>query len=99
MCGEAKFYLAKDLSRASENSPRKSLALFEELSRDYPHNPLWPLVAASLKSRIGSKTESDTLYRQVLERTAAERNDTERGVHRAARAALLAQHPNEKFGE
>jgi len=99
MGGEAKFFLAKDLSRASENAPAKSLALFEELSRAYPNNPLWPLVTASVKLRMGSKSDSEALYRQVLERTAAERNDAERGVHRAARAALLAQHPNEKFGE
>jgi tetratricopeptide (TPR) repeat protein len=97
--GEAKFYLAKNLSRASEGAYAKSLALFEELARDYPNNPLWPLVAASLKYRMGSKPESDALYRAVLERTAAERSDAERGVHRAARAALLAQHPDEKFGE
>lgn len=98
-CGEAKFYLAKDLSRTSEGSYAKSLALFEELAHDYPNNPLWPLVAASLKYRLGLKPESEALYRTVLERTAAERSDAERGVHRAARAALLAHHPNEKFGE
>jgi tetratricopeptide (TPR) repeat protein len=97
--GEAKFYLAKDLSRASENSPAKSLALFDELARDYPNNPLWPLVGASLKLRMGLKSESETLFRSVLSRTAAERNDAERGVHRAARAALVSQHPNGKFGE
>src|SRR5437899_2498476 len=98
-CGEAKFYLGKDLSRTSEGAYAKSLGLFEELARDYPNNPLWPLVAASLKYRMGSKPESDALYRAVLERTAAERSDAERGVHRAARAALLAQHPDEKFGD
>src|SRR5438093_391340 len=98
-CGEAKFYLAKDLSRTSEGAYAKSLTLFGELARDYPNNPLWPLVAASLKYSMGSKPESDALFRAILERTAAERSDAERGVHRAARAALLAQHPDEKFGE
>jgi tetratricopeptide (TPR) repeat protein len=97
--GEAKFYLAKNLSRTSEGAYAQSLALFEELARDYPNNQLWPLVAASLKYRMGLRTQSDALYRAVLERTAGERSDAERGVHRAARAALLAQHPNQKFGE
>ncbi len=86
--GEAKFYLAKNLSRTSEGKYAKSLELFQELARDFPHNPLWPLVVASLRCQLGQTREGKALYREVLEKTAGNRNETEQAVHRAARQAL-----------
>jgi tetratricopeptide (TPR) repeat protein len=97
--GEAKFYLAKDYSRASERQYERSLGLFQELAREYPHNPLWPMLAGSLHCRIGHIQECEALYRQVYRRTVGEKSEINQALCRAARNALRRRHPNEKFDE
>lgn len=96
--GEAKFYLAKDFSRPNERQFSKSLELFEQLAREYPHNPLWPMLEGSLQIRLGHAQEGEVLYRQVLNQTAAEKSDVDKALHQAAMTALRRRHPEEKFG-
>lgn len=96
--GEAKFYLAKDFSRPYEGQYQKSLQLFQELAREYPNNQLWKILVGSLQIRLGRMAEGEALYRQVLKETAGETSEAGRAFHRAARQALVAQHPNEKSG-
>lgn len=94
---EAKFYLAKDYSRRNERQYTKSIRLFEELARDYPRNPLWPMVIGSLHFRIGQRDKGDAIYREVLQMTAGKNTEVNEAVHRAARQALQRLHPEQKF--
>ena len=94
---EAKFYLAKDYSRTSEKMYAKSLQLFGELRRDYPNNPLWPLIIGSLHFRLGQNQEGESLYREVFKKTAGEAGEVQQSVHRAAREALQRRHPDKKI--
>jgi len=96
---EAKFYLAKDYSRANERQYERALDLFQELAREYPHNPLWPLVMGSLHCRMGHVQECETLYRQVYRQTAGKESEVNQALRHAARNALQRRHPEEKFGE
>ena len=95
--GEAKFYLAKDYSRTNEKLYGKSLQLFGELRRDYPNNPLWPLIIGSLRFRLGQTQPGEALYREVFKKTTGERGEVQQSVHRAAREALQRRHPGEKI--
>jgi tetratricopeptide (TPR) repeat protein len=97
LCGEAKFYLAKDYSRPSEKKYRQSLELFQQLSRDYPQNPLWTLLSASLENHLGEATRADDLFRQVFKDTEKQSSPAERAAHQAAREVLVRQHPRESF--
>jgi len=94
---DAQFLLAKNYSRGTEKQYAKSLELFEQLARDYPQNPLWPLLAGSLQGRLGHAEACEAAYRQVFKRTAGEKSETRQAVHRAARKALEHLHPQEKF--
>ena len=94
---DARFLLAKNYSRGTEKQYAKSLELFEQLARDYPQNPLWPLLAGSLQGRLGHAETCEAAYRQVFKRTAGEKSETRQAVHRAARKALEHLHPQEKF--
>jgi tetratricopeptide (TPR) repeat protein len=94
---EARFYLAKNLSRPSERQPERSLQHFQELEREYPHNPLWPMMVASLDCRMGHTGPCETGYRSVLQRTAHPKNEVDAALYRAARYALQRRHPNEKI--
>jgi tetratricopeptide (TPR) repeat protein len=94
---EAKFYLAKDYSRANEKQFEKSLRLFEELQEEFPHNPLWPMLIGSLNYRLGRPEKGEEIYRQVYQRTAGKDSEVEKAVHRAAGQALEKQHPEQKF--
>lgn len=96
---EAKFYLAKDFSRDDEKKYGQSLELFDQLATEYPHNPLWQLVSASMRCHLGQTGRCDSLLRKIYLETAGKNSDPDLAVHRAARTALLRQHPNEKFGE
>lgn len=96
---EAKFYLAKDFSRPNERQYAKSLKLFQELAREYPHNPLWPMLIGSLQCRMGHAQECERLYREVYQNTAGEKTEVQQALRRAAREALHRRHPNEKFDE
>ena len=94
---EAKFYLAKDYTRASEKQYEKSLRLFSELQQEFPHNPLWPMLIGSLHARLGSPQKAEETYRSVYRRTAAKNSEVSAAVHKAARQALERLHPEEKF--
>lgn len=97
--GEAKFYLAKDYSRWNEKQYEKSLQLFQELAREYPRNPLWPVMVGSLHLRLGHVQEGEELYRKVYDMTAGNNSEVHQAVHRAVRDALQRRHPDEKTGE
>jgi tetratricopeptide (TPR) repeat protein len=95
--GEAKFYLAKDYSRPAERQFDRSIKLFQELERDYHHNPFWPMMVASLNCRMGRTEPCETGYRDVLRRTAHAKNEVDEALHRSAHHALQRRHPNEKI--
>ncbi len=92
---EAKFYLAKDYSRWNERQYGRSMQIFQDLEREYPHNPLWPMVIASLQCRTGQNTKCESGYREVLRRTAKPTNEVDEALQRAAQKALQLMHPNE----
>jgi tetratricopeptide (TPR) repeat protein len=94
---EAKFYLAKDYSRSNEKQYAKSIKLFEELSRQYPHNPLWPMLIGSLNFRIGQRERGEAIYREVFQKTAGQKSEVDQEVHKAARQALERLHPDQKL--
>ena len=96
---EAKFYLAKDYSRQNERQFERSMQLFRELEREYPHNPLWPMLIASLQCRMGQPQECDAGYRDVYNRTAGAKNEVEKALRRAARQALERRHLQEQIPE
>jgi tetratricopeptide (TPR) repeat protein len=91
--GEAKFYLAKDYSRRSEQQYAKSLELFQELSAEYPKNLLWKLVIGSLQIRLGHAQEGEVIYREVLGASAGRRSEAEAAIHAQAQQALDRMHP------
>ncbi len=94
---EAKFYLAKDYSRASEKQFEKSLHLFHELQQEYPHNPLWPMLIGSLHFRLGKPQQGESIYREVYQNTAGKTSEVDVAVHHAASQALKRLHPGQKF--
>jgi tetratricopeptide (TPR) repeat protein len=94
---EAKFYLAKDYSRASEKQFEKSLHLFHELQQEYPHNPLWPMLIGSLHFRLGKPQQGESIYREVYQNTAGKTSEVDVAVHHAASQALERLHPGQKF--
>jgi tetratricopeptide (TPR) repeat protein len=94
---EAKFYLGKDYSRASEKQYEKSLRLFRELEREFPRNPLWPMLIGSLNFRLGKPQQGEANYREVYQKTAGKTSDVDVAVHQAARQALERLHPEQKF--
>ena len=91
--GEAKFYLAKDYSRRSEQQYAKSLELFQELSTEYPMNLLWKLVIGSLQIRLGHAQEGEAAYREVLAASAGGRSEAEAAIHSQTQQALNRMHP------
>ena len=94
---EAKFYLAKDYSRANEKQFAKSQRLFGELQEEFPHNPLWPMLIGSLDFRMGNPQKGEETYREVYQRTAGKNSEVDKAVHRAASQALQRLHPEQKF--
>ncbi|MBZ5668128.1 MAG: hypothetical protein LAO04_00130 [Acidobacteriia bacterium] len=94
---EAKFYLGKDYSRASEKQYEKSLRLFRELQQEYPRNPLWPTLIGSLNCRLGRPQQGEAIYREVYQQTAGKTPDVDVAVHHAAGQALERLHPDQKF--
>jgi tetratricopeptide (TPR) repeat protein len=94
---EAKFYLAKDYSRNSEGQYEKSLRLFNELQQEFPHNPLWTMLAGSLHFRMSQPRKGEAIYREVYQSTAGRNSDVEIAVHKAATEALARLHPDQKF--
>ena len=94
---EAKFYLAKDFTRANERQYEKSMRLFGELQREFPHNPLWSMLIGSLDYRMGRPQKGEEIYREVYQRTAGKNSEVDKAVHHAASQALERQHPEQKF--
>jgi tetratricopeptide (TPR) repeat protein len=93
---EAKFYLAKDFSRASERQYETSLQLFQELSREYPRNLLWKLLIGSLEVRLGRGPDGEAIYGEVLAQPARGDSEIEQALHREAEKALKRLHPEQK---
>jgi hypothetical protein len=94
---EAKFYLAKDFTRANEKQYEKSMRLFGELQKEFPHNLLWPMLIGSLDYRMGRPQKGEEIYREVYKETARKNSEVDKAVHRAAGQALERQHPEQKF--
>ncbi len=86
--GEAQFYLAKDFSRGNERQYGRSRQLFHQLAAEYPGNPLWTLVEGSLEIRLGHRDPGRELYRQAVEKSAAQNTDVGRALHAQAQQAL-----------
>ncbi len=85
---EAKFYLAKNLSRPNEKQFDRSAQLFGELAREYPSNPLWPMMVASLNCRLGRNQPCESGSRAIFQQARQRSNPVEESLQRAARAAL-----------
>ncbi|MGO8789360.1 MAG: tetratricopeptide repeat protein [Terriglobia bacterium] len=94
---EAKFYLAKDFTRASEKQYEKSVRLFGELQHEFPHNPLWPMLIGSLQYRLGRPQKGEEMYREVFQRTAGKTSEVDKAVHQAASQALERLHAQQKI--
>jgi hypothetical protein len=94
---EAKFYLAKDYTRANEMQFEGSARLFGELARDFPHNPLWPMLVGSLQFRLKRPAKGEELYRSVLQSTTGKNSEVDQAVHHAAGQALERLHPGQPF--
>jgi hypothetical protein len=94
---EAKFYLAKDYSRANEKQYGQSIRLFEEMAREYPHNPLWPMLIGSLRFRMGEREQGEAIYREVYRRTAGGKSEVDAALHKASREALQRLHPGQEI--
>jgi len=88
---EAKFFLAKNYSRDTEKKYKQSLELFQQLGRDYPHNPLWMLLSASMLIHSGNISAGDALLREVIKNTEGKNSETEQAVHRTAENALAGR--------
>jgi tetratricopeptide (TPR) repeat protein len=86
--GEAGFYLAKDFSRSNEQEYAKSLALFQELAKQYPDNPLWTLLEGSLQIRLGHRQPGQELYREAVQKSAALNTEEGRALHAQSQQAL-----------
>jgi tetratricopeptide (TPR) repeat protein len=94
---EAKFYLAKDYTRANEKQYEKSIQLFGELQQEFPHNPLWPMLIGSLHYRLERPQKGEEIYREVYQNTAGQDSEVNKAVHKAASQALERLHPDQKF--
>jgi len=85
---EARFHLAKNYSRSCDQQFAKSLELFRQMEQQYPHNPLWQLLAGSTELRMGRIKEGEALYRQVVSETAHPASDVWKPLHEQAERAL-----------
>jgi len=94
---EAKFYLAKNLSRRNERQYARSMELFQELEREYPENPFWSVMMGSLHLRLGRVPEGEALYRDAYHKTAGAKSETRQALLRAVRQAILRRHPEERL--
>lgn len=90
--GEAQFHLAKNLSRRLEHQYARSLGLLEQMTREYPHNPLWRLLVASLEIRLGRTAEGEEGYQEVI-KSSAGMPPVWRELHEQAGDALARRHP------
>jgi tetratricopeptide (TPR) repeat protein len=84
---EARFHLAKNYSRSTDQQFERSLELLRQMEQEYPHNPLWKLLAGSVELRLGHVKEGETLYRQVIEETAHPSSEIWKPLHQQAERA------------
>jgi predicted Zn-dependent protease len=89
---EARFHLAKNYSRPIDRQYAKSLELFRQMQQQYPHDPLWTLLAGSVELRLGQVKEGETLYRQVIEETAHTPSEIWKPLHQQAERALARRY-------
>ena len=89
---EARFHLAKDYSRPIEHQFATSLELFRQMEQQYPHNPLWRLLAGGVELRMGQVKEGETLYRQVIDETAHPPSEIWNPLHQQAERALARRY-------
>jgi tetratricopeptide (TPR) repeat protein len=85
---EARFHLAKNYSRSIDRQYARSLELLHQMQQQYPHNPLWKLLAGSIELRMEHVKEGETLYRQVIDETAHPPSDLWKPLHQQAVRAL-----------
>jgi len=85
---EARFNLAKDYSRPIDRQYAKSLELIRPMQQQYPHNPLWKLLAGSVDLRMGNVKEGEALYQQVVDETAHLQSEIWKPLHQQAERAL-----------
>jgi len=88
VAAEARFHLGKNYSRPFDRQYARSLELFRQLQRQYPHNPLWDLLVGSVELRLGQDKEGEALYRKVLAETANPKADIWIPLHQQAERAL-----------
>ena len=86
--GEAKYHLAQNYSRPMDRQFARSQELLRQMEQQYPHNPLWKLLAGSIELRMGNVTEGQTLYRQVIDETANSQSEIWKPLHQQAERAL-----------
>ena len=85
---EARFHLAKNYSRSFDRQYAKSLELFRELQRQFPHNPLWDLLTGSTELRLDNVKEGEALYRKVVSETAHSQSELWKPLNQQAEKAL-----------
>jgi len=85
---EARFHLAKNYSRPTDRQYARSLELFGQMEQQYPHSPLWRLLAGSVELRLGKVKEGEALYRQVVDETAHRQSEIWKPLHQQAESAL-----------
>jgi tetratricopeptide (TPR) repeat protein len=85
---EARFQLAKNYCRSTDRQYARSLELLRQMQQQYPHNPLWKLLAGSVELRMGQVKPGETLYRQVIDETAPPSSEIWKPLHRQAERAL-----------
>ena len=90
--GEARFHLAKNYSRNNERQYGRSLELLQAMQRDYPHHPLWKLLAGSLEIRMGQTQQGEALYREVINETENPKSEVWKPLHQQAQRALDRRH-------
>jgi tetratricopeptide (TPR) repeat protein len=89
---EARFHLAKNYSRPLDRQYARSLELLRQMEQQYPHNPLWPLLAGSVELRLGHVKEGERLYRQVIDETAHPTSEIWKPLHQQAERALARRY-------
>jgi tetratricopeptide (TPR) repeat protein len=94
---EAKFYLAKDFTRRNELQFSRSLDLFQQLAQEFPDNPFWKLMVASVHMRLDQRSLGEGMYRQILAQTGGGNSIAAKAVHRQVAEALELLHPGQKF--
>lgn len=89
---EAKFYLAKDYTRKSEGQYAKALGLFQELSNQYPQNPLWKMLVGSVYIRMGQRQTGENYYEKSLQMSAGSKSEAFQAIHNQAHDVLDRMH-------